>query len=174
MGFWIFKSAKEKFYSNMFKEMKQIRKDLAQDEEMTEAEYLYAELQSIKKALYPPEPKQGSGSQLPIPKELLAQWEGLDGMIKTLLNGAAKAKFGVTVDEAIKDPAKLAGLIQKIPQIGSLFGLQITPKPSSPSTTGSQPQQGLSGERVLRPENYPGFPADLLKPYRPPEPPTGS
>jgi len=173
MGFWIFKSAKERFYDNMFKEMKQIRKDLAQDEEMTEAEYLYAELQSIKKALYPPEPKQGQGGQLPIPKELLAQWEGLDGTIKMFLNGAAKAKFGMSVDEAIKNPAKLAELMAKLPQLASLFGLQITPKPSSTPTASSQQQQGLSGERVLRPENYPGFPKELLQPYKPPEPPTG-
>jgi hypothetical protein len=116
MGWWIFKSAKEKALDKIGKRLANLEHILFEEEEDELLAHLDSRLDRIEKAMYEPEtpepPAPGSAPATPqglVDQTAIAQqlWAKVPPWIKPIVNNLAKARLGKSVDELMQDSDEL-------------------------------------------------------------------
>jgi hypothetical protein len=160
MGFWVFKSAREKALADIAKRLGGLEHLVKEDYEDDALSLIGRRLERLERQFFP-EPEQPTAAQMPAPN--LEIWNKIPEQWRGPADGIAKTFFGIGIQEALSDPTgeKLKLLSEKAgPMISKLPGLtRYLPKELQALLSGQGPP----------PTSAPALPTGSGAFYEPPE-----
>jgi hypothetical protein len=115
------------------KALKQLAKSTQKLERLAEGEYQDAAIEALAERiqdltdLFSPEPEPAALAG--VPQQITQMWAQVPPVQKQMANMAARMFLGVSIEDALKDPAKFAELVQKIGPYLPKGMLQGQPQP---------------------------------------------